>query len=984
MTRPSPLLAVLVVLLAALTAAAPQRLNEHIGAHELLSISTDHLLEPAGARIRRNASPLRTLELRTSQANMTLALEPSLSLFSRRFEALFVRESGVVDMTDTIRRDLHFHGHVLGHSGTSDVRARFHNGTFEASILFMNKLYLLESAARYIANALDSHVFYAADDVTFPVHDNQTTCGVGGDAFDDRSHNHQFSVPKFNTARARRTSGAGGSTSKNTCEMALVADHRFFAANSNSFAATSSAMIAQLEETNRIFKFTDFDDGVGQGIQLAVRRIVVYESAGASGNPFPDPPSSTASSVFLENLGSLIWSDVCLAHGFTTIDFDGGVLGLAFVGTICNVPSPTRSVNVGISTNTNFGSTVPTLQATLVFAHEVGHNFGMNHDTDCSSFCSANPSECSDSSTVSSGGFGNYLMFPTSVDGSEINNNKFSPCSTDSGAATILSNGFCFTNTGGGQICGNGIIEGTEECDCGETSDDSACIAKDPCCAMDCTIRSGRQCSPLAGDCCDELCNFVGFESFETVPNPSDPALHLCRDATECTLAGYCLKDAVHKGKCPDVNFPNHEIYSPSGCFGDPNVANCAQVLPKPGDAEFVGPYEYHKPDLETACNGGANLCRLGTCSASICTQLTATQAEGEVPDGSANPNYVPLECIIPDCEIGCKFVENGNCSALGAYATTDHGQTLNISQTFRAPGRSCQSGRGVCNGGGICIIPNSETPITALLKVDVQAWIWDYWYIVVGLVVGSVAAAFCLRWASSKKQLRVEIRKRMSGVRRSVMQTMRRGGGAAAGVRQANPARRQRKNEIILELHERRKSMALAATQDSAFFRLSTLFPTAAEDTLHRIIECSPHEEAAVSRLLRLGYPMWLFDDYKLLAFAPQRQRALRRQAAATQMKILGKGRGRKEQAEAAMAMAKRGGARVAPGRGQIVNNPAFSAQGTRQAPATRSGNRGGGRGGLAPSRGRGGGRVAPSRGGGQGAAAGDRRNRANISFAF
>ena len=43
------------------------------------------------------------------------------------------------------------------------------------------------------------------------------------------------------------------------------------------------------------------------------------------------------------------------------------------------------------------------------------------------------------------------------------------------------------------QECGNGIIEGDEECDCG-SKDQEACRIADPCCTTNCTLREGALC----------------------------------------------------------------------------------------------------------------------------------------------------------------------------------------------------------------------------------------------------------------------------------------------------------------------------------------------------------------------------------------------------------------------------------------------------------------------------------------------------------
>ena len=66
----------------------------------------------------------------------------------------------------------------------------------------------------------------------------------------------------------------------------------------------------------------------------------------------------------------------------------------------------------------------------LVAAHEVGHNFGMRHDSDCSTFCNAKGAKekCDrDGKFITSAG-GKHVMWPTSVDGSDANNDVFSEC----------------------------------------------------------------------------------------------------------------------------------------------------------------------------------------------------------------------------------------------------------------------------------------------------------------------------------------------------------------------------------------------------------------------------------------------------------------------------------------------------------------------------------------------------------------------------
>ena len=99
---------------------------------------------------------------------------------------------------------------------------------------------------------------------------------------------------------------------------------------------------------------------------------------------------------------------------------------------------------------------------------------------------------------------------------------------------TTRSTGRCLSNiptvTVGDPVCGNGIREGDEVCDCG-----SAQECTDPCCnPATCQLASGAQCS--AGECCSSTCQFVSYGT-------------QCRAASgDCDIAEYCPGDS---GDCP-------------------------------------------------------------------------------------------------------------------------------------------------------------------------------------------------------------------------------------------------------------------------------------------------------------------------------------------------------------------------------------------------------------------------------------------------
>ena len=83
--------------------------------------------------------------------------------------------------------------------------------------------------------------------------------------------------------------------------------------------------------------------------------------------------------------------------------------------------------------------------------------------------------------------------------------------------------------------------------------------------------------SAAVGQCCDGSCQFIGYSSLAAVP--PDATQYLCRAATECSSAGFCIKSAVFGGKCPNLNYPYQNSYNVPGCENQPDYSGlCYQV----------------------------------------------------------------------------------------------------------------------------------------------------------------------------------------------------------------------------------------------------------------------------------------------------------------------------------------------------------------------------------------------------------------------
>eukprot|EP00041_Stephanoeca_diplocostata_P033403 m.1103246 g.1103246 ORF g.1103246 m.1103246 type:complete len:299 (-) comp24330_c0_seq9:222-1118(-) len=250
----------------------------------------------------------------------------------------------------------------------------------------------------------------------------------------------------------------------------IIADHRYFTSvGGSSTLTTQNKLIDMVENADQIFTFTNFD-GVDKQIHLAIRKLTIFETASSTVLGFSNPHAvaTSNSQTFLEQLAVVGHSAYCLAHTLTYQDFSGGVLGLAYVGTICAVPGGSgASNNCGITTALNQGAQSSSLQTNIVFAHEVGHNFGMGHDNGCATWCNTQSSSACNacnggaSECVVGGSFGNYIMWPTAVDGLSANNDRFSGCSKLSAGTTINKDsnggGYCFRDSEESAICGNQV-----------------------------------------------------------------------------------------------------------------------------------------------------------------------------------------------------------------------------------------------------------------------------------------------------------------------------------------------------------------------------------------------------------------------------------------------------------------------------------------------------------------------------------------------
>ncbi|XP_054434768.1 disintegrin and metalloproteinase domain-containing protein 28 [Pteronotus mesoamericanus] len=238
-----------------------------------------------------------------------------------------------------------------------------------------------------------------------------------------------------------------------------------------------------------------------------------------------------------------------IAQLITTTDFSGTTVGLAFMSTMC---SPYHSVGIVQDHSNNALSVAGTM------AHEMGHNFGMFHD---SYLCKCPETVCVMEEALS-------INIPT----------DFSSCSRVSYAkffedklSDCLFNVPLPTDVISTPLCGNQLVEMEEDCDCGTSEE-----CTDVCCdANTCKIKAGFLCA--SGECCEgcqikeagRVCRPAKDEC--DLPEMCDGQSALCPDdrfqvnGFPCQNGkGYCLQ-----GLCPTLHGQCTELWGPEAEVAD-------------------------------------------------------------------------------------------------------------------------------------------------------------------------------------------------------------------------------------------------------------------------------------------------------------------------------------------------------------------------------------------------------------------------------
>lgn len=223
----------------------------------------------------------------------------------------------------------------------------------------------------------------------------------------------------------------------------------------------------------------------------------------------------------------------------------GSAVGLAWLGQAC-VTGSQASNSSGGGPETVAGANVVVRTSTewQVIAHETGHTFGAVHDCTadaCKDANTVNSQQCCPLSSSTCDAGEQFIMNPSTAQGIT----RFSACSIGNicsalGRNSVKSN--CLTNNKGvttisGQQCGNGIVEGDEQCDCGGTE---GCGDNKCCDATTCKFKNNAVCDDSNEDCC-KGCQLA---SADTVCRASSGS---CDPEEKCSGSSpYCPEDKTN------------------------------------------------------------------------------------------------------------------------------------------------------------------------------------------------------------------------------------------------------------------------------------------------------------------------------------------------------------------------------------------------------------------------------------------------------
>ncbi|XP_072846086.2 disintegrin and metalloproteinase domain-containing protein 19 [Pogona vitticeps] len=413
--------------------------------------------------------------------NFILDITKNEHLFAPSYTETHYSQSGT-PQTFTLNNTDHcfYHGVVRGMEDSS-VALSTCNGLRGLIILSKNLSYILEP----LSHREGQHLIYRSEHFKLP----WGSCG--------NQHSGSTVMNWFTELTGQAEPGfhrvkRDDQQSTKYVELLLVADYAEFQKHDNDLQATKNKL---LEAANYVDKFYK-----SLNIRVALVGLEVWNDFNKC--DISENPHSTLWSFLSWRRRILMHKKHDNAQLVTGMSFHGTTIGLAPLMAMCSIYQ-SGGVNMDHSENA--------IGVAATMAHEMGHNFGMSHDS--AGCCTASARD------------GGCIMAAATGDPFPRVFNRCNKKELDrylqSGGGMCLYNMPDTKTLYGGQRCGNGYLEEGEECDCGEVEE-----CNNPCCnAANCSLKAGAECAH--GACC-HLCKLI---------SPGT----LCREqARPCDLPEYC------------------------------------------------------------------------------------------------------------------------------------------------------------------------------------------------------------------------------------------------------------------------------------------------------------------------------------------------------------------------------------------------------------------------------------------------------------